>query len=192
MTCQLHVYTGTAQRLREALTTFHQTLLQPGAAALLYTPARCLFACMRQDGTLANSAGQAVDTDTVYEARVFHESAELRWLNDPSRLQMHRTAVLAARPYNLGLTEAPIQNRLVGTLPQTYLLWGEGMARSAMLSSGWTRLATGRIGKLDVPLADVAQGSRVVLHAVEYLAEFEDGNVAVVEERLMKLEVNRV
>jgi CRISPR-associated protein (TIGR03984 family) len=59
---------------------------------------------------------------------------------------------------------------------------------------GWSRLSEARIGKLDVPLANVPQNGRVQLSAIEYLAQTEgdeNGNVSVVEERLIRLKEER-
>ena len=45
-------------------------------------------------------------------------------------------------------------------------------------------LATARIGALWVPYAAPLSDKRVYLHATEYFAEYDDGNVAVLDERL--------
>lgn len=75
-------------------------------------------------------------------------------------------------------------------LSQTYLLWGKAIPQ-VNLKQGWQRLAEARIGKLDVPLSQsLKKNQRVSLHSREYLAEVDEFcNVAVIEERLVKLEV---
>jgi CRISPR-associated protein (TIGR03984 family) len=70
----------------------------------------------------------------------------------------------------------------IGTIRQRYLLWGK---RAEDPSGGWTRLTTARIGSINVPAVD---GLRFQICALEYLSEYDDGNVAVAEERLLALE----
>jgi CRISPR-associated protein (TIGR03984 family) len=124
----------------------------------------------------------------VFEARLFNENCELRWLN---RLAGEGDAALISKVEQQSLTglEA-MAPKACERLSQQYLLWGE-KARSQPKAESWRRLADARIGKLDIPLAeDFAQEQRVYLKTCEYLAVVDDyGNVAVVEERLVKLEV---
>jgi CRISPR-associated protein (TIGR03984 family) len=188
MSNSLFVYTAHDQTLPAAVAAFQKTLTDDGATALFYAPARCILAKVAQDGSATDSSGHPVTLNDVFEARVFHRNAELRWLNDPSAQRQHRTAILSVRKLDVALTEASLPGTVVGTLEQTYLLWGTGDTRTAGLASGWSRLATPRIGKLDVPLAGVNAEQRVVVRAIEYLCEFADGNVAVAEERLVGLE----
>ncbi|MFM7368904.1 MAG: CRISPR-associated protein Csx19, partial [Sphaerospermopsis kisseleviana] len=71
---------------------------------------------------------------------------------------------------------------------QQYILWGEGIENKSNL--GWGKLATARIGYIDVPVQGLTVNKRVYLNAVEYLqADEEYGNVSVVEERLTGLKV---
>ena len=72
-------------------------------------------------------------------------------------------------------------------MPIEYLLWGEGTGEQ--MPKEWSKLATASIGSLDVPVAGVRDGSRVKITGIEYLIEYEDGNVAVSEERLTGMEV---
>ena len=76
---------------------------------------------------------------------------------------------------------------VIETLPQTYLLWGEGTGRA--VNAGWSELATARIGGLRVPVSNVGKNQRVLLHCVEYIVEADHGNAVVYDERLVKLEV---
>jgi CRISPR-associated protein (TIGR03984 family) len=85
----------------------------------------------------------------------------------------------------------PLERTVLDTHPLTYLLWGEGVGPNHGLGARWGRLAAARIGILDVPVEGIGTLWRVKLHALEYLAEYAHGNVAVAEERLMKLEVER-
>jgi CRISPR-associated protein (TIGR03984 family) len=77
---------------------------------------------------------------------------------------------------------------VVETVEQTYLLWGEGLSGSP--ATGWSYLAAARVGRLAVPVAQLAQRQRVQLKAREYLVTADEhGNVAVADERLLGLEV---
>lgn len=197
MNTELHVYTASGQTLAHALKAFATKRPELGGVALLCSANEYFFAMLGQDGTLVRSTGQPVDLAPVYEARVFHPTAELRWWNDPSPAGSHRTVVLTEERWteaeNHGLhqdcSDVPFRPPIVGTLDQTYLLWGTGVEGAAGLVPGWGALATPRIGRLDVPIAPVRAEDRVELHAIEYLAEYEDGNIAILEERLTRLEV---
>jgi CRISPR-associated protein (TIGR03984 family) len=145
-----------------------------------------------RDGTssgLTGASGNPIDLGEIYEVRAFHPGAELRWRNDPGHARRHQTVILAEQNLGLALTMRP-PHEVIDRLDQTYLLWGQG-SDPAGLAPGWSRLSTARIGSLDVPLADVPRRERVLLRAVEYLAEFDDGNVSVLDERLVRLEVDR-
>jgi CRISPR-associated protein (TIGR03984 family) len=183
--------------LDAALAAYGKAVEGP-AVALLYTPQRCLFAVPAADGKLLDARGGELPLAAVYEARVFGEAAELRWWNDPSPHARHRAVILCeadlAQKLGAGWETKPA--RIVGTIAQTYLLWGEGTGRS---DGGWSELAAARIGTLEVPCAGVAERKRVLLNSVEYLGPGEEhlghngahGNVTVVDERLVRLEVDR-
>jgi CRISPR-associated protein (TIGR03984 family) len=117
--------------------------------------------------------------------------AELRWLNDPGPEQRHRAVILAEQNHAGALIDwvRLEQPDVIARLPQTYLLWGEGTGRQ--VGNGWSELATARIGALPIPLRNVDRNQRVLLHSLEYVAEAEDGNAVVLDERLLKLEVPR-
>jgi CRISPR-associated protein (TIGR03984 family) len=175
------------------------------AIALLYTPTHCLFAqvssAANQTVALLNANGQAIALTDIFEARVFNPTAELRWLNDrngsgravllseDNAISAYLETTVAEVP-DLELAGLPKQSLLI-TLDQTYILWGQGTQKQPdTLRTGWSRLASARIGKLDVPLANVKHLQYVKLKVREYLQTVDEhGNVAVVEERLVALEV---
>lgn len=157
---------------------------------------------------------KALDTTTtnaVFEARLFNPLAELRWLHrqngegDAALIAEEATDITGCLAQQLPPLTA------IHTLMQTYLLWGEGVdPTKSSMPDGWSRLTTSRIGRLDVPVSGVDnhKNKRVQLRALEYLAEYDadgsvvqsdnepdskklHGNVAVVEERLLSLEVAR-
>lgn len=187
MSTELYVDTATRLRLSHALERFQETVPDGGAAVLLYTPRHCLVAHLATDGVIRGSSGKVVDPAVAYEARIFHDQAELRWLNDPTGQGEHRMAILSERP--LG-TEYRRLDKILSALKQTYLLWGTLVKSSGEAQLGWSRLAEARIGAIHVPVAGVPEKGRVLLHTVEYLAEYEHGNVAVIDERLLRLEAD--
>lgn len=153
---------------------------------LLYSPESCLL-CQIKGTHVTGSDGKALHLDRVFEAHIFNSHHELRWLNQQGG---KGTAVL--------LSEQEIKNCLTDEIEslqaidiqdQTYLLWGEGY--SASLQPGWSRLATSRLGKLDVPIAGMNQSKqRIKLIAREYFRQMDElyGNVIVAEERLIGLQ----
>src|SRR5689334_18803726 len=138
------------RKLTEAMAdcgiTFH------GAIALLYAPHKCFLAIVNSNGKFQDCKGE-IDISTVFEARVFNEAAELRWLN---KTNGEGAAVVLcedntkkffnaeAEPFN------PMNNDLVGKIEQTYLLWGE--SAGATDNNGWTKFAEARIGSFFVPV----------------------------------------
>jgi CRISPR-associated protein (TIGR03984 family) len=186
----LFVYRQLNMTQHEALAAFTQVIHANGAIALLYSPRRCELATFAE-GALRASDGQPVDIGSVFEARVFNERAELRWLNDPGPEQCHRAVILTEQDRAGVLEGWSFSNRddVIDKLDQTYLLWGKGTDRP--VSNGWSELATARIGGLRVPVGNVGKNQRVLLHSVEYIVEAEHGNAVVFDERLVKLEVDR-
>jgi CRISPR-associated protein (TIGR03984 family) len=187
MSTTLFVSTRQKLPLSDALSAFAKVIGAELATALLYSPRRCTLAGFT-GGALHGPDGQLVDTVGVFEARVFCETAELRWLNDPSPEQNHRAVILSEREQQALSEWQPVkQDGVIWTLPQTYLLWGEGTGQQ--IGGGWSELAMARIGALPVPVGNVGRNQRVLLHSVEYIVEADHGNAVVFDERLVKLEV---
>jgi CRISPR-associated protein (TIGR03984 family) len=155
------------------------------AIALLYSPSACKFAKL-VNGILMSSVGEAINLAPVFEARIFNETSELRWLNVLNR---SGKAVLISDLDISGIFDNSCNLDYFETLSQQYILWGQGMTSQKNLAEGWSRLGAARIGAMDVPIADITHNQqRVILKVCEYLREVDDhGNVAVVEERLVKL-----
>lgn len=158
-----------------------------GAIALLYSPSSCQIAKF-SDRQLSESDGSAIapkSSKDVFEARVFNQNCELRWLNHDDG---KGDAVLLSESEVKIDAFSLIESQSCEPLKQQYLLWGE--ATNTVTTQGWQRLAEARIGKLDIPLnGKLKENQRVYLCTLEYLAEIDDfGNFAVVDERLVKLE----
>lgn len=156
------------------------------AVGLFYSPESCSLS--RVEGSnVTDSSGQVVRLDRVFEARIFNTDYELRWLNQKGGEGI--AVLLSEHSIENYLTEKVDDLQAIDTQEQTYLLWGEGY--SANLQPSWSRLATSRLGKLDVPIAGVNQSKqRIKLTAREYFRRMDElyGNVIVAEERLTGLQ----
>ncbi len=185
----LYRYRAEELTLRDAIAACQQAL--EGAIALLYSPQSCTLACLVTDGTLQDAEDCALDLTNVFEARLFNAVCELRWLN---RLAGVGDAALISEIAQPALTGFAVTDpQACESMSQQYLLWGEHARKTKAKSNTWQRLADARIGKLDIPLdREFTQEQRVYLKTREYLAVADDddyGNMAVIEERLVNLEV---
>jgi CRISPR-associated protein (TIGR03984 family) len=160
---------------------------------LLYTPAWCGFGQLGAAADLIVSLPD-FDEDSIFEARVFSEAAELRWLK---HWRHKGSAALISEEEISGYLDTDAgRYSSDDCLKQTYLLWGEGIkAANDVLPDRWSRLAMARIGTIDVPYPldqrelVTGKGERIQLVTCEYLDVIDEfGNVAAVEERLVKLE----
>ena len=153
--------------------------------AMLSSPRAFRFALL-DDGALCGPGGEEVPLTEVFEARLFGEEAELRWLAQPDG--SGRAVMLTeadSEPLSGWRPLTAIEP--LDVISQTAILWGTA-APSLDPGPGWTALSEARIGKLDVPLAAVEERAYVEAVSREYLAEADQhGNVAVVEERLLRL-----
>jgi len=158
------------------------------AIALLYSPNACQFLRL-SDGRFQDSEGKPVNSLTdVFEARIFTEPCELRWLNrDDGKGDVVLLTEAKQSVNGFQVCQQPIAE----ILDQHYLLWGEPVLGSKNIQDGWQRLAEARIGKLNIPISEKLnnKNQRVYLKTREYISALEYGNCAVIEERLLKLEV---
>ena len=164
---------------------------------LFYTPKQCLFG--RLDGdTIRDSQDKEVNLKQIYEARIFNPSVELRWLKSLSTDGLGSAVYLFEKPAETkkNWEQLPTLNDL-SNHENHYLLWGEHW-QTENLAENWSCLATSRIGKLLVPIANLEK-QRVVLKTREYFGlprnadgkltlAGEHGNKVVVEERWLSLE----
>jgi CRISPR-associated protein (TIGR03984 family) len=175
----LHGRTSRDILLTEALASCAVPLT--GAIALLYSPEICCFARL-EDSVLVAAAGE-IDVSSVFEARVFNEACELRWLNE--RNGRGRAVLLSEAPQTC-LDEGIAPLKFLETLRETYLLWGEQIDSDP--ATGWSRVGRSRMGAIAVPVAPLPKGACVYLQVREYLGEIGNhGNVTVIEERLIGL-----
>jgi len=181
MMTKLYGYAKDEMRLKEALNQLGAYL--DGAIGLFYSVNACSFGKIDREGDriAVRDAEGEIALEGVFEARVFNEASELRWLNEYGGTG--RAVLLREAPIDdiLGMEEIE-QIEAIATLEQTYVLWGEGT--NTDIGPGWSRLATARVGKLDVPIANVGENGRVYLRSREYLGKTgKDSNVCILEER---------
>ncbi|MEH2384079.1 MAG: CRISPR-associated protein Csx19 [Nostoc sp.] len=162
-----------------------KTALSEGVA-IIYSPTCCQFAKVEQNGDLKNAKNESLSLDKVFEFRAFNQNFELRWLNEWNG--EGKAVLISEQNISNYLDEDISEIEVLDTVKQQYILWGKGV--KTVSTSGWGKLATARIGSIDVPVTGLTTNQRVYLKAVEYLkADEEYGNVSVVEERLLKLVV---
>jgi CRISPR-associated protein (TIGR03984 family) len=189
----LYTYQSKNTTLAEAVANCSDDL--EGAVALLYCPRECRLATFKA-GSLHDVHDREIPLNYgnfgIFEARIFNSACELRWLNHQGG---EGKAVLISEtpktPSNFS------KNKVITceSIEQQYLLWGK-KADNQPQQDHWQRLAEARIGKLDIPFnSPLTNEQKVYLITHEYIAEWLDeseldtyGNVAVVEERLVKLE----
>ncbi len=154
----------------------------PNAVALLYSYQVCHVAKLA--GTeFKVSNNEAIDLNSVFEARVFSESAEFRWLNTNAGLG--NAALLSEGELDIKAWDEADLNYLEAA-DNRYLIWGSALGNA----DGWSSLSAARIGTVEVPISATKEQS-VKIVTKEYLGHREYdkyGNVEVIEERLIKLE----
>lgn len=157
------------------------------AIALFYSPRRCEFAKVNDDGALIDKNDKNVNIESIFELRAFNQTCELRWLNN---LDGEGKAVLISDSDISQYLQHPIAElHALDKRKQEYILWGEFFKNSSS-KPGWGKLAKSRIGSIDVPITGLTAEKLVYLTAIEYFkADEKYGNVSVVEERLTGLEV---
>lgn len=154
---------------------------------LVYSPNSCEFVRL-EAGELKNYSGETIDYSTIFEARIFNETAELRWLNQN---EGHGIGVILSE----SVLESPLPKQIdildeLEANENQYLLWGKGINSKGEENGAWGTLVAARIGGLAVPISGIEQDRRVFLKAREYLKAVDNfGNFGVVEERLLGLDV---
>jgi CRISPR-associated protein (TIGR03984 family) len=150
------------------------------AVGLFYSPESCKFGKVQGD-QITDETGKNLDLNRVFEARIFNQQAELRWLNQSNGTG--RAVLLSQTDIHHYLTEDTPEIHAIDIIDSQYLLWGEGTDRT---NENWSCISAARIGKLSVPIGKIARNDRVKLRFREYLGVCDEhGNVAVVEEQVL-------
>jgi CRISPR-associated protein (TIGR03984 family) len=164
----------------------------PTSYGLFYTPTQCLFGLW--DGKkISDAQDKPIDLEQVFEAHLFNSNLELRWLKgfNPDNLGNAVYLFENTQKNKLNWEQLPTLNDL-SIHENQYLLWGEYW-QADDLAANWSCIATSRIGKLLVPIANLQKNQRVVLKTREYFGlpdnvAGEHGNKVVLEERWLGLE----
>jgi len=137
-----------------------------GMMALLYCPAAFLFGKVSKNSihVFDGADEQAVDLESVYEARLFNADTEIHW----------RRAGETGRSVT--------RTKTADELPLKYLLWGK--VESA--AGSWSLIASSRTPGFWVPF--VAKiGQSLTLTGMEAIVRGVDGNAYIASERLTGL-----
>jgi CRISPR-associated protein (TIGR03984 family) len=156
------------------------------AIGLIYSLKKCCFIKINGvniEQPPEENEEKAVDIHSIFEARIFNENLELRWLNEQHG--KGKAVLLSDKELDLCLEIQPDALEILATQTQRYLLWGEATDNADNTNDGWNKLISSRIGFIYVPYVN----HRVYLQTREYFKEDNYGNVSVIEERLMSLEV---
>lgn len=168
-----------------------------GATALVYSPRTCGFGRLAKEGVLEFPEGSSFLTDKIFEARIFDEKYEIRWLRNPEAKDGSGKAVVMMENLETKWPDGWINDsnasfEYLESRDDSYLLWG-GLAEE---DNGWSILKDHRVGRIWVPYIDPGTGSKkktyLRLKVREYLAEDDpaNGNVAVVAERLLGFDID--
>lgn len=160
----------------EALTEFATQASE--VIGFAYSPVDAPWFRLGADGVARDANGDPLVLTGVFELRAFSPDRELRWWNTS-----------AGRGCVRVITDQAMRGQHTPAANRTYrrLLWGT-TKESTQDSADWLTLFEPRIGDLSVPVAGrVDKNSQVWLEAVEYHDEDSHGNVAVTDERLIRL-----
>jgi CRISPR-associated protein (TIGR03984 family) len=167
-----------------------ETLQQPLAWVFWYAPGYAGMGqlCTGQAAEWLTSCGKRHLPTDAFEMRIFSQQGEARWCGPVGG--KGKSAVLSEqKKLGMRLSDFAALPEIVyrDTLEQKYLLWGRGTSQKSLLAN-WSVLAEARIGRLEVPIANLAEGHFAVIRTREYLTMEEDhGNVIIGEERLLEI-----
>jgi len=186
--CSLYAASATKTTLSEAITAFFAIAENASKEtfAIFYAPHKCFLA--KRNGKTFEVKESDFDLSRVFEARVFNEISEMRWLNDPNG--NHAVALLSETQFVYDGKTLQKDEKVIGGLRQKYLFWGERvkLKEGEQNPSGWTKFGSARIGPYYIPITLKEGEEYAKFTAVEYLKTYEVGNVAVVDERLTGIE----
>jgi CRISPR-associated protein (TIGR03984 family) len=193
--CTLFSGSFRGQTLPQALDAFFaidKVANEKDTWAILYSPGRCFLARLAMGQRIIGAAKEEEpselspgDLTAIFEARVFNNLLEMRWLNDPNG--NHTTAVISETQPTFAGIQLQDDPKVIGAIDpwHQYLLWGQSTGRT---TDDGTQFATARIGAYYIPIPKVPKETYARFKAVEYLKTYEDGNVAVFDERLIGIE----
>lgn len=173
--------------LEQALSWFVENV--GNGYGLLYTPGDCFLGKITKEEKIVASSGKEIkprelrkaDLQCAFEARLFNSDAELRWWH---LSQAHGPQVLLSEFKDRGKAVENIYGKVAPS--NAYLFWGRS---TDVHDNEWTQFAEARVGAFYVPVSAARSQRYARITAVEYVAEYEVGNIAVAEERLTGIEL---
>lgn len=179
--------------LKVALAKTKASGLLKGAMGLFYSPRSCVVGRVTADGEVetlqkikSKWVSRPLDSDSVFEAKLFNEAAEFSWLNEPTSIG-GRAVLVTEKAIETSMFERPMELAACDAISQSYLVWGQYDTATDQAPEGWTIVSTSQIGQLAVPLESSPPRDFVTLKAKEYLTTDEHGNAYVKYERLLGL-----
>jgi CRISPR-associated protein (TIGR03984 family) len=136
------------------------------------------------NGVAIGENGAGINLDGCFEARIFGEWGEIRWL---SQFGPTTTVAVGLDIPGVPLNGKEVQSRLaLGSIAVSHLVWGTTLANDDANddAEGWSTTAEHRIGTLRIPCSSSGERERIALDSVEYISQDEHGNAVVMEELL--------
>ena len=164
---------------------------------LFYAPDACRFARFHEG---AFEFAEEFTISHTFEARIFNDSAELRWLREPNKNGDVGNAVIVLdgdRQLELEDDWKSHGHDELTRISNQYMLWGQGYENEETQNrdvDNWSVLASGRTGSICVPRGGVNKfDQRIWLWTCEYLGREHGeagrhGNMTVLDERFVSLE----
>jgi CRISPR-associated protein (TIGR03984 family) len=137
------------------------------------------------DGVAVGHDANPVDLDECFEARIFGEWGELRWLSQFGPTSTVAVGLAVPAMPSVGRPLKPRQGS--HQIRVSHIVWGSALQN--VDGEDWTTMVERRIGTIHVPIAGVLEHERVSLSSVEYVARADYGNAVVAEELLTGFEV---
>jgi CRISPR-associated protein (TIGR03984 family) len=99
----------------------------PDAVGLFYSPESCKFGKIQGD-QVKDATGNNLDLNRVFEARIFNQQSELRWLNQSNGTG--RAVLLSQTNIDSYLPDRVAEIEAIDIIDSQYLLWGEGTGQN--------------------------------------------------------------
>ncbi|OZF37302.1 CRISPR-associated protein Csx19 [Rhodococcus sp. 14-2483-1-2] len=157
-----------------------------GVVGFVYTPNDAPWFRMTPDG--ARLRDESAIPDDAFELRAFTPEQELRWWRT-SGFDQGKAVILSEAPVvdETSATGAAGPHPLRQGDARSLLLWGTA---TFAYEDGWAQFTDRRVGDLWLPLeTQPPTHSRARLAVVDYATRDEHGNVAVVDQRLLRIQV---
>ena len=181
--------------LQASLDKVKTSALLEGAVGLFYSPRSCAVGRMKASGEIETLrkvnnewSVKPLGLASVFEAKLFTQSAELSWLNNSTDVGGRTVLVTPDKTEKTFFEQSLEMPDIYDVLPQSYLVWGQYDSDSERVPiENWTIVSTSQVGQLAVPVTAQANRGFASLKTQEYLASDRHGNAYVKYERLLNL-----